>query len=73
MGLFPFFAADGGSWAWFRGVWGNIGLIPYTTYIHFMLSADTLGNMSVYTQFIIDYIEKKLICFDIAAFLGHHI
>ena len=44
-----FCCSDGRSWAWSRGVGGNIGLIPHTSYIcisyiHCILSADPLGS-----------------------------
>jgi hypothetical protein len=48
----------GGSWAWSLGVGGNIGLIPdtsyiRTSYIHRILSADTLGHGRVDPMYII--------------------
>ena len=58
--------SDGGSWAWSRGVGGNIGLIPYTSciytsYIHRILSVDPLGHGLVDPINIIKYLSINII------------
>ena len=73
-----FCCSDGGSWAWSRGVGGNIGLIPYTSYIrtsyiHRILSADTLGHGRVDSIYIIIYNEICIYALICSALLDHHI